>query len=45
VEDVHSGEVGPDRLLDLVVKLLPLVMPSGPTRVVLSGLYPCKVDY
>jgi hypothetical protein len=45
VEDVHLGEVGPDRLLDLVMKLLPFMVPSGPTCVVLSGLYPCKVDY
>jgi hypothetical protein len=36
--------VGPDCLLDLVVKLLPFVVPSGPTLVVLLGLYPCKVD-
>jgi hypothetical protein len=26
-------------------ELLPLVVPSGPMCVVLSGLYPCKVDY
>jgi hypothetical protein len=45
VEDVHQGEVGPDRLLDLIVKLLSFVVPSGPVCVMLSGLYPCKVDY
>jgi hypothetical protein len=26
-------------------ELLPLVVPSWPARVVLLGLYPCKVDY
>jgi hypothetical protein len=26
-------------------ELLPLVVPSGPTCVTLSGLYPCKVGY
>jgi hypothetical protein len=45
VEDVHYGEVGPDHLLELIMKLLPFMVPFGPTRVVFSGLYPCKVDY
>jgi hypothetical protein len=26
-------------------ELLPLVVPSGPAYVMLSGLYSCKVDY
>jgi hypothetical protein len=43
VEDVHLGEVGPDRLLDRIVNYCHLWCP--PSLRVLSGLYLCKVDY
>jgi hypothetical protein len=39
------GRVGPDPGFWSRRELLPLVVPSGPVCVVLSGLYPCKVDY
>jgi hypothetical protein len=41
----HWGEVRPDPAFWPHHELLPLLVPSGPACVVLSGLYPCKVDY
>jgi hypothetical protein len=41
----HQGEVRPGPTFWSCHELLPLVVPSGPACVVLSGLYPCNVDY
>jgi hypothetical protein len=41
----HLGEVRPGPAFWSRRELLPLVVPSGPACAMLSGLYPCKVDY
>jgi hypothetical protein len=41
----HKGEVRPDPAFWSRRELLPLMVSSGPACVMLSGLYPCKVDH